>query len=58
MLICVSLWNNDDDIFLVFVLGGLPTEYAEALDHNTWIAAMLLVCKTVKGWEEYFVNCI
>ncbi len=54
----VSLWNNDDDILISFLLGGLPTDCTKVLNDAIWAECMITVSKTVQKWKHFLVDCI
>ena len=39
----VSLWNDDDDVLLSFLLGGMPTNCAKNLNEHIWEDIIMLV---------------
>ena len=46
----VKLWSNEEDLFLCFLLGGIPIDN-EYLDFEIWKNVMLIVCKVTKKWN-------
>ena len=48
-----SVWNNDDDVLIAFLLGGLPTERLKSISYYLWYKIMLFVCRTVKLWKRF-----
>ena len=53
-----SVWNDDDDIFLTFMLGGLPTQCTKTLEHETWVMCIYRICRTIKLLKRYFYECV
>ena len=54
--IFVSIWAYDD-MFLSFLLGGIPDHCNDVLDFNTWAEIMILVSHTTKKWYNILKRC-
>ncbi len=52
-----SLWEKDDDVFIAFLLGGLPTDCTHDLSHELWAKCIVNTSQTVKSWKKCFYGC-
>ena len=52
----VKLWSDEEELFLSFLLGGMPVMCQHSLEHNVWENVMLKVSSTLRKWDILFRN--